>query len=279
VNTRGCPEYSRLPRDLRLPRDSRLVLSFEAFSKIQDQASRTSGLIHKASSPTSLPLKFQIAIGWGSRSYPPSFFGINSKGYCALPHSLEHNSFWSTVAAVLLALVHAFHSNWDLLLGQLVDHLRRVLDLLWDLLLERVAGWRWHKGPMEELRALNESSREKVHTLYLKTMYILWNAKGRELVDPHRWLVKYLDYPLNRKGLNPHMITMVRLFCKLCKEELGFTKALTRKERRWLSMIMRRQLSQWSCHLQGACDNSYLKEQPRTNVDLSYWPIGPLALG
>jgi hypothetical protein len=97
---------------------------------------------------------------------------------------------------------------------------------------------------MEELIALNELSKEKVHTLYLKTMYILWNAKGRELVDPLRWLVKYLDYPLNRRGLNPHMIIMVRLFCKVCKEELGFTRALTRKERRWLSIIMKRQLSQ-----------------------------------
>jgi hypothetical protein len=151
------------------------------------------------------------------------------------------------VAAVLLALVQAFgeafHSSWDLLLGQLVDHLRGVLELLWDLLLERLAGCRWHKGPMEELRALNELSKEKVHTLYLKTMYILWNAKGRELVDPHRWLVKYLDCPLNRRRLNPHMTTMVRLFCKVCKKELGFTRVVTKKERRWLSIIMRRQLS------------------------------------
>jgi hypothetical protein len=97
---------------------------------------------------------------------------------------------------------------------------------------------------MEELRALNKLSREKVHTLNLKTMYILWNAKDRELVDPHRWLVKYLDCSLNRRRLNPHMTTMVRLFCKVCKKELGFTRALIKKERRWLSIIMMRQLSQ-----------------------------------
>jgi hypothetical protein len=194
-----------------------------------------------------LALRFRLQLD-GAQGPVFPHFGINSEGYCAHAHSLEHNSFGSTLASVLLALVHAFgkafHNSWDLLLGQLVDHLRRVLELLWDLLLERIAGWRWHKGSMEEFRALNELSREEVHTLYLKTMYILWNAKDRELVDPHRWLVKYLDSPLNRRRLNPHMTTMVRLFCKVCKEELGFTRALTKKKMRWLSIIIKRKLSQ-----------------------------------
>jgi hypothetical protein len=49
-STQGCPEYSRLPRDLRLPRDSRLVLSFEAFFQdwrpgLEDFKSDTQGLL------------------------------------------------------------------------------------------------------------------------------------------------------------------------------------------------------------------------------------------
>jgi hypothetical protein len=89
-------EYPRLPGVLKAAQ------GLEAGPKLRGlfQASRTSRLIYKASSPTGLFAKFQVAIGWGLRSYLPSFFGINSEGYCAPSHSLEHISFKSTMAAI-----------------------------------------------------------------------------------------------------------------------------------------------------------------------------------
>jgi hypothetical protein len=111
---------------------------------------------------------------------------------------------------------------------------------------------------MEEFRPLDQLTRENVHTLYLKAMYSLWNANGRELVDLHKWLLKYLDFSLNRRGLNPHVSTLVKVFCKECKGELRITRAWTRKERTCLATILRRQLHQWICHLLEACDSPYL---------------------
>jgi hypothetical protein len=75
---------------------------------------------------------------------------------------------------------------------------------------------------MKELKALKRLVKENIHTLFSKTMYSLWNANGRKLVDLHMWLFEYLDCPLDNRGLNLYFMMMVRLFCKVCKEELGF---------------------------------------------------------
>jgi hypothetical protein len=40
------------------------------------------------------------------------------------------------------------------------------------------------------------------------------------MVDPHRWFMNYLDFKLDARGNNPHLRTLIKVFCKICKKDL-----------------------------------------------------------
>jgi hypothetical protein len=73
-----------------------------------------------------------------------------------------------------------------------------------------------------DLVTLKGMSKEHIHTIFSKTMYSFWNTYSREMMDPHLWLLHYLDCKFDIRGTNPHSRTLVRLFCKVCKEDLRF---------------------------------------------------------
>jgi hypothetical protein len=106
-----------------------------------------------------------------------------------------------------------------------------------------------------DLATLKGMSKGHIQTFFSRTMYSLWNTYGRGMVDPHMWLLHYLGCQLDERGTNPHLKTMVKLFCKVCKEELGFQRPLTRGERRWLSNTLKRQVTKWSCKLHGTASS------------------------
>jgi hypothetical protein len=53
------------------------------------------------------------------------------------------------------------------------------------------------------LGSMKSMTKEHILTLFFQTVYFVWNARGREMVDPHRWLMNYLDYKLDTKDINP----------------------------------------------------------------------------
>jgi hypothetical protein len=96
---------------------------------------------------------------------------------------------------------------------------------------------RWELGTMKGM------TKEHIPILFSQTIYSIWNARGKEMVDPHLWLMNYLDSKLDAMGTNPHLKTLVKVFCKVCKEALEIKRPLTRRERRWLSLTFRSQIT------------------------------------
>lgn len=106
-----------------------------------------------------------------------------------------------------------------------------------------------------ELESMKGMTKEHISTLFSQTVYLVWNARGREQVDPHRWFMNYLDCKLDSKGSNPHLRALIKVFCKVCKEDLSIKRPLTRRERRWLSLTFKSQVTKWSCKYYGTASS------------------------
>jgi hypothetical protein len=86
-------------------------------------------------------------------------------------------------------------------------------------------------------------TKEYILTLLSQTVYSVWNGRGREMMDPHRWFMNYLDCKLDTKDNNPHLRSLIKVFCKICKENLEIKRPLTRRERMWLSLTFKSQVT------------------------------------
>jgi hypothetical protein len=87
-----------------------------------------------------------------------------------------------------------------------------------------------------------EISNDHFLTLFYQTKYALWNEHGREISDPNHWLVSFLNVDLDARMTNPHLRVVLKRIYKLYKEEMGYSRALDGRERRWLSMKTKGQL-------------------------------------
>jgi hypothetical protein len=121
---------------------------------------------------------------------------------------------------------------------RVVEQIRR-FEGLW-IRMEAIEGLprtRWELGTIKGM------TKEHIPTLFSQTMYFVWNARGKEMVDPHRWFMNYLDCKLDAKGNNPRLKTLIKVFCKVCEDNLEIKRPLIRRERMWLSLTFKNQVT------------------------------------
>jgi hypothetical protein len=52
------------------------------------------------------------------------------------------------------------------------------------------------------------------------------------MVARHLWLMNYLDCKLDAMGTNQHLKTLVKVFYKVCKEDLEIKRPLTKERKK-----------------------------------------------